>query len=131
MRQPADFADDGWQTTEAMMTAPAGYVWVMQADEVDEEVIYPFAVDGEERILVRVGDSFFALDGICTHEYAELAEGELEGETIWCPLHSSGFNVRNGAVTNLPAAIPLTIYDVQVEDGALYVSREPKSADQS
>src|SRR5688500_3116659 len=97
----------GWSE---QMTAPEGYVWVMPADDVMEEIIYPFAVDGEERILTKLGDELFALDGICTHEYAELSDGEIEDETIWCPLHSSGFNVRSGKATNLPAAIALTTY---------------------
>ena len=109
------------------MSAPEGYVPVMAADEVDEEMIYPFSVDDEERVLTRVNDEIFALEGICTHEYAELAEGEIEDETLWCPLHSSGFNVRTGEVTNLPAVIPLRTYDVKIIDGQVYVSREAKS----
>jgi nitrite reductase/ring-hydroxylating ferredoxin subunit len=109
------------------MEAPPGYVWVMAADEVEDEMIYPFLVDEEDRILTKVSGEIFALDGICTHEYAELVDGEIEDETLWCPLHSSGFNVRTGAVTNLPAVVPLPSYDVRVEDGQVYVAREPKS----
>lgn len=108
------------------MSAPEGYVWAMSASDLEDGGIYPFAVDDEDRILCKVGDDVFALDGICTHEYAELADGEIEDETLWCPLHSSGFNLRNGAVTNLPAVVALGTYDVKIADGVVYVSREPK-----
>src|SRR5690554_4141127 len=67
------------------------YVRVMPAAEVAEEEIYEFEVDGELRILTRVGDEIFACDGICTHEYAEMSEGEIEDHVIYCPLHGSGF----------------------------------------
>lgn len=109
------------------MSAPEGYVPVMAAEEVDDEMIYPFAVDDEERVLTRVDGEIYALQGICTHEYAELWEGEVEDEVLWCPLHSSGFNVRTGEVTNLPAVIPLRTYDVKIVDGQVYVSRAAKS----
>ena len=109
------------------MSAPEGYVQVMAADEVADEMIYPFAVDDEERVLTRVEGEIYALQGICTHEYAELAEGEVEEDTLWCPLHSSGFNVRTGEATNLPAVIPLRTYEVKILDGQVYVSREAKS----
>lgn len=108
------------------MTAPEGFVWAMSADDLAEGSIFPFSVDGDERIIVMTEGEVFALDGICTHEYAELWDGEVEDDTLWCPLHSSGFNVRTGAVTNLPAVIPLKTYDVRIEDGTVYVSREPK-----
>ncbi len=108
------------------MPAPDGYVFAMTAEDLEDGGIYPFSVDEEDRIVCVVGDDIFALDGICTHEYAELADGEIEDETLWCPLHSSGFNVRSGKATNLPAVLPLTTYDVLIEGGDVYVSREPK-----
>lgn len=108
------------------MPAPVGYVFAMTAENLEDGGIYPFSVDEEERIVCVVGDDVFALDGICTHEYAELVDGEIEDETLWCPLHSSGFSVRSGKATNLPAVLPLATYDVVIEDGDVYVSREPK-----
>ncbi|HET7038042.1 MAG TPA: non-heme iron oxygenase ferredoxin subunit [Thermomicrobiaceae bacterium] len=109
------------------MSVPEGYVAVMAADEVEEELIYPFVVDEEDRVLTRVEGEIYALEGICTHEYAELSDGEVEDGTLWCPLHGSGFDVQSGKVTNLPATVPLKTYDVQVIDGTIYVAREPKS----
>ncbi len=108
------------------MPAPEGYVFVMSADDLEDGGVYPFSVDEEDRIVCVVGEEVFALDGICTHEYAELSDGEIEDDTLWCPLHSSGFNVRTGKATNLPAVLPLTTYDVLIEDETVYVSRVPK-----
>lgn len=104
------------------MAKPEGWVRVMAEAEVEEGNIYGFEVDGEERILTCVAGKICALDGICTHEYAELVEGDIEDGILWCPLHGSGFDVETGAVTNLPATTPLATYDVVVEDGEVYVS---------
>lgn len=103
-----------------------GFVRVIPAAEIDEGAIVPFEVDEQERILTKVEGRIYALDGICTHEYAELADGEVEDRTIWCPLHSSGFNVETGKATNLPAVLPLATYEVRIEDGDVYVSIEPR-----
>lgn len=107
----------------------ANYVQVMAADAVEEEELYEFEVDGEPRILTKVEGKIHALDGICTHEYAEMVEGEVEDGIVYCPLHGSGFNVCTGAVTSLPAVTPLPVYDVKIVDGQVYVSREPKNGD--
>jgi 3-phenylpropionate/trans-cinnamate dioxygenase ferredoxin subunit len=111
------------------MPAPDGYVFAMTAEDLEDGGIYPFSVDEEDRIVCVVDDEVYALDGICTHEYAELSDGEIEDDTLWCPLHSSGFSVRSGEATNFPAVLPLATYDVVIEDGSVYVSREPKQRD--
>jgi nitrite reductase/ring-hydroxylating ferredoxin subunit len=108
------------------MAVPEGYVAAARDDEISEGEIVPFQVDGDERILVKLNGKLYALSGICTHEYAELAEGDLEDRVIYCPLHGSGFDVQTGRVTSLPATQPLPVYDLQVIDGIVYVSREPR-----
>lgn len=104
------------------------WVRVARADEIAEGEIVPFEVNDEQRVLTRLNGELHALAGICTHEYAELSDGEIEEETIWCPLHSSGFNLRTGAVTNLPAVHPVPVYEVMVEGGDIFVSADPKDA---
>src|SRR5690606_41866001 len=90
------------------------------------EEISGFVGDGALRILTRVGAAIFACAGICTHEYAEMSEGEIEDHGIYCPLHGSGFDLRTGAVTSLPAVTPLPVYDVKIVDGEVYVPRAPR-----
>lgn len=104
------------------------FVPVMPLAEVPEARIVRFEVDGEPRILVRYGDRLYAVHGICTHEEAELADGDLEDGVIYCPLHGSGFELASGRVTSLPATRPLPVYEVIVRDGMVYVGRRPKGS---
>jgi len=53
-----------------------------------------------------------------------LAEGKIEGDEVICPWHGSPFNVKTGAVLELPArhgvrsfAVRVTGDDVEVEIG--------------
>ncbi|MBX6342736.1 MAG: non-heme iron oxygenase ferredoxin subunit [Thermomicrobiaceae bacterium] len=108
------------------MASLPGYVRAAAVDEVAEEQLLGFEVDGDPRIMTRLEGEIYALDGICTHEYAELVEGEVEDGAVWCPLHGSGFDIRTGAVRNLPAVQPLRTYDVRVVDGDVYVSIGPR-----
>lgn len=101
-----------------------GFVYVTNVKSVPPGGLYRFELDGTVRILVRADDAFYALSGICTHEEAELCEGEIEGRTLWCPLHSAGYDVFTGEVTSAPAETPLAAYQVEVRDGAIYVSKE-------
>jgi nitrite reductase/ring-hydroxylating ferredoxin subunit len=107
-------------------SAPDGYVQVLSDNELAEGSLVQVEVEGDVRVLAKLeGGEVRALTGICTHEEAELAEGDLEGTTLWCPFHAAGFDVESGAATCLPASEPLRRYDVKVEDGQIFVAREP------
>jgi 3-phenylpropionate/trans-cinnamate dioxygenase ferredoxin subunit len=44
----------------------------------------------------------FAIDGTCTHRDASLADGYVEDSWVECPLHSSRFSLRTGALNAPP-----------------------------
>lgn len=102
------------------------YVQVAVVDAIEEGQIYPVTVDDEPRLLTKVDGHLYAVDAICTHEYAELADGDIEDVTLWCPLHQAGFDVRTGTATNPPARIPLRTYDVQTRDGCVQIARRAR-----
>lgn len=64
---------------------------------------------------------FVATARICTHEYADLSEGWLEGGVIECPLHAGQFDVRTGRALCAPATEDLKVFPVRVADGELFV----------
>jgi len=59
--------------------------------------------EGEEVVLVRRGDEFFAIAAHCTHYGGPLAEGLIVGETVRCPWHHACFSLRNGEALRAPA----------------------------
>ena len=97
--------------------------WIKVADAEDIPPGEGLRVEiGEEPLAIwNVDGQFYATDDTCTHEETSLAEGDLWGEVIECPLHGAQFDVRTGEVLCLPAIFPLRTYPVKVEDGTLYV----------
>jgi nitrite reductase/ring-hydroxylating ferredoxin subunit len=53
-------------------------------------------VGGQEILLARVGDKFYAVGNRCPHLGGELAAGQLEGTIVTCPLHGSQFDITDG-----------------------------------
>lgn len=75
---------------------------------------------GEERIAVfHLEDGFFAINDVCTHEYALLSEGFCEAGRIECPLHQACFDIRSGKALDEPAEIDLATYPTRVERGVV------------
>jgi nitrite reductase (NADH) small subunit len=52
--------------------------------------------EGRVIALFRVGDEFFALDGVCPHAGGPLGKGRLDGCVVTCPWHGWQFDVRTG-----------------------------------
>ena len=76
--------------------------------------------NGKAIRVVNRGGTFYAVDGVCTHEYCELDSGFVAPAgaatpTITCPLHLSQFDLLTGAPLDPPAEEPLTVYDVSVD----------------
>lgn len=71
--------------------------------------------------VVRTADAVFAVRDECTHGAVRLSEGEVDGTTIECWLHGSRFDLRTGAVLNLPATDPVRTFPVRVVEGTVQV----------
>ena len=107
------------------------FVLVCAPEDVREGIPFAFSVPGdpaEARVLVRVDDDLYALDGVCPHQGGDLGEGIVEQGVLWCPVHSSGFDCRTGAATHPPAPGPIRTYRVRVEEGGVLVSMSPEPA---
>jgi 3-phenylpropionate/trans-cinnamate dioxygenase ferredoxin subunit len=104
------------------------FVRVCAVDEIADGEPLAFSVPDDadpSRILVLTGGEHFALTGVCPHQGADLSEGVVENGILWCPVHSSGFDCRTGAVTHPPAPGPLSTYRVRIEAGTIHVSVRP------
>jgi len=78
-------------------------------------------VAGVAVALFNVGGELLAVEDVCTHDGAPLADGDVEGEVITCPRHGARFSLRSGEVLAPPAYEPLPCYEVRVVDGWIEV----------
>jgi len=78
-------------------------------------------VDGIDVVIFKLEDGFYALEDICTHDGAEIASGELDGDEIICPRHGARFCIRTGEVRSAPAYEDIANLSVKVEGGRLKV----------
>ena len=65
--------------------------------------------------------SWHATDNVCTHAFAMLTDGWLEGAEIECPLHAGRFDVRTGKGLCPPVDEPLRVYPVRIDGDAVMV----------
>ena len=95
------------------------------AESIPNDFVVPFYLEDLKRriSIARAGHRLYAFDDLCPcgQETCPLSGGLLTGTTIMCQCHGSRFDITTGAVINGPAAVPLTIYTVEEEEGALRI----------
>src|SRR3954469_10716322 len=77
--------------------------------------------NGEQVLLARVDNEFFAVGASCTHYGGPLAEGVLVGDTVRCPWHHACFSLRNGEALRAPALNPVACWRVERRGGTVIV----------
>jgi 3-phenylpropionate/trans-cinnamate dioxygenase ferredoxin component len=97
------------------------FVKVARTEEIRPGQAKLIDVKGKQIALFNVDGEFFAIDNMCTHEEASLAEGEICGHEVTCPLHGAKFDIRSGAVLGPPAYDDVASYPVRVSGGDVEV----------
>jgi 3-phenylpropionate/trans-cinnamate dioxygenase ferredoxin subunit len=92
----------------------ADFVKAATTTEIEPGQVCLVEVKGKQIALFNVGGEFFALDNACTHRSGFLAEGEVSGNEVTCPLHGAKFDVRTGEVMGPPAQRAVARYGVRV-----------------
>jgi len=98
------------------------FIKALRASDVPEGTVAKAVVNEREIAIIHIGESFYALDGICTHEAGPLGEGTLDGEELVCPWHEGRYNVRTGeANPETDWVTDVRSFPVKVEDGDVWV----------
>jgi len=99
----------------------SGWIKACMMDQVKEGQLFGFIHDGKKILLANLKGKIHATDLICTHADADLSTGFLSDEGVRCPLHLSVFNLDDGKPQNLPAEIPLNVYNTKIDGNEIYV----------
>ena len=102
----------------------AEFAAVGRVGDVPAGTARAFEVNGESIAIVNCDGEFYAINNICSHAYAELVDGEVDGDdcTIECPLHGSIFSVATGRPRTLPAVLPVATYPVRISGDTIEVA---------
>lgn len=112
----------------------AKFVEVAKIEELRSKTMKKVFAEGQEILLMRVGDKYYAASDRCPHMNGDLSQGKLEGTVVTCPRHGSQFDISNGRavrwlkgglMSKLGSALKmskaLTVYNVKVENGKILV----------
>jgi 3-phenylpropionate/trans-cinnamate dioxygenase ferredoxin component len=88
---------------------------VASRSEVEEKKVAEATVGETEVALYFVDGAIYATDNICTHAFARLSEGFLDGDCIECPIHQALFNVKTGEAVSPPAYQAVKTYPCRIE----------------
>ena len=105
------------------MDNAAALTWhlVCRAEEIDLEDARRIDIDGKAYAVFHTPRGFYATEGLCTHERANLADGMVEGDYVSCPKHNSRFHIPSGKAMRVPARVDLKTFPVKTENGSLYI----------
>lgn len=77
-------------------------------------------VRGMPVALFNVSGTIYAVSNVCLHRGGPIAEGEVAGVTVTCPLHGWEYDLRTGRSATNPTAC-LKTFDVRIEGDDILV----------
>ncbi len=107
----------------------ASTIWheVLKADELEENDAIDVVIDENHYAVYQLEKgNYRATEGVCTHEFALLAEGVVQDGCIACPKHNAKYDICSGQVKTRPGKRDLKTYAVQMKDGKLLIGLPAK-----
>jgi nitrite reductase/ring-hydroxylating ferredoxin subunit/uncharacterized membrane protein len=102
---------------------PNEFVPVLSESNLENDKPTRVMHGGAPILLVRRGVRLFAMAETCSHFSGPLSEGELVGDSIVCPYHSSRFALDDGRVLDGPAVHPQPCLEIRARNGKIEVRK--------
>lgn len=91
------------------------YYAVASTSELDETEQLHIELNGEEILLCRDGNNYYAISYYCSHETFALEGGLITDQCITCPYHGAEFSLETGEALGPPAWQDIKIYPTTIE----------------
>ena len=92
-----------------------------RSSDLEEGSILGVKVRDISIALYRIEGAVYATSNICTHGFALLSDGYLDGDCIECPLHQGLFYVPTGEVRSPPVSDPILTYPAKEDADTVLV----------
>lgn len=89
--------------------------------QFDDNSVVTVQIEGQEVVVFKIEEDYFALNNRCSHAEASLSEGEVYDCKVECPLHGAEFDLKTGEPLTLPATKPVKVYDVLLQNDLLII----------
>lgn len=98
--------------------------WVVAAKAADVApgTMVRAEVADKNLAIYNLDGTFWATDNECTHAYALLTDGTIDGEVVECPLHGGAFEIKTGKGLGAPIFCDLKCYPTRVSGDAVEVN---------
>ncbi len=102
-----------------LMESEIEFFDIVPADQLPVGERLFIEVEGRSVVMFNIAGALFAIADVCSHDDGPVGEGDLEGFAITCPRHGAQFDVRSGAVLQMPAVIDIPAYPVRLLSGMI------------
>ena len=96
------------------MAAGERWVAVASVTAIAEGDVVGAKVGDKLIALYNVGGHIYATDNVCSHAFALLSDGWLDGSEIECPLHAGRFDVTTGKGLGPPIPSDIRTYKTRI-----------------
>ena len=93
---------------------------ILSADELQPGERSSVFVDDIPALAVRIGDEYFVIEDVCSHDGQPLTDGPLADCSIACPRHGARFDLKTGAALCMPATKAIRTFQVEIRDGEIW-----------
>ena len=98
-----------------------GWVDVVAENALAEGENIVADIEGVDVAIFKIAGQFYAIEDACTHDGAEIASGNIEGDEIICPRHGARFCIKTGVVKSAPAYEDIECFPIQIKNGRIQV----------
>ena len=79
-------------------------------------------VDDIPALVVRIGDEYYVVEDVCSHDGQPLTDGPIADCSITCPRHGARFDLKTGAALCMPATKGIRTFTVDVKEDAVWAA---------
>ena len=99
----------------------ADFTKVADVSEIPPGGRLPVVFDDRAVIILRIGDDFYAVEDVCSHDGQPLTDGPVADHSIECPRHGARFDLKTGRPLCMPAVEPIQVFEVKIADAGVYL----------